>query len=294
MKAKTALFALALAASAPAGALAQAPPQQPQTTAKAAAPMDLTGQWVAIVTEDWRWRMITPPKGDFASLPLNPAGRAAAGAWNLDADNAAGPAAQCKAYGVGGIVRIPGRMRISWADDATLKVDYDAGQQSRLFKFINQRPGALLPALSQRAPPQGPATLQGETRAQWFRQPQIRGLGAPPPQAPGGSLRAYTVNHTDGYLRKNGVPYSADATITEHWNILKGPDKADWLVITTIIDDPRYLQVPFITSTNFKRETDTSKWNPQPCRTPAPLEAPVPPPRQPGAAPAAPAPAPAR
>lgn len=288
MKVEAVLFALGLAVSAPAGALAQAPPQPPPppTTARASAPMELTGQWVAIVSEDWRWRMVTPPKGDYASLPLNPAGRAAADAWNLDADNATGPAGQCKAFGVGGIARIPGRMRINWADDSTLKVEYDAGQQVRTFKFINQRPGPLLPALSQRTPSQVAPSLQGETRAQWFRQPQIRGLGRPPPQPPGGSLRTFTVNHSGGYLRKNGVPYSPDALISEHWNLFKGPDNGDWLVIITVIEDPRYLNQPFITSTNFKRETETSKWNPQPCRTPAPMEAPVPPPRQ-AAAPAA-------
>lgn len=294
MKFTTVLFALTLAAGLPAGAVAQNPPQPPPTTARASAPIDLTGQWVAIITEDWRWRMITPPKGDYASLPLNAAGRAAADAWNLDADNAAGPAAQCKAFGVGGITRIPGRMRISWTDDATLKVEYDAGQQVRTFRFINQRPGGLLPALSQRSTSQAPPSLLGETRAQWFKQPQIRGLGPPPPQGPGGSLRTFTANHSGGYLRKNGVPYSPDALISEHWNLLRGPDNGDWLVITTIIEDPRYLTQPFITSTNFKRDTDPSKWNPQPCRTPAPLEAPAPQPRRPAGGPAAPPPAPAR
>lgn len=267
LNAKTALFALALAASSPAATLAADAP--PPTTARASAPIDLTGQWVSMVTEDWRWRMATPPHGDYMSVPLNPAGRAAADTWDLAADNAAGPAAQCKAFGVGGITRMPGRMRLAWADDATLKVDYDAGQQTRTLKFVNQRPGQLLPALSQRTPPQGERTLQGETRAQWFKQPQYRGNNVFTPSE-GGALQTFTLNHSGGYLRKNGVPYSADAVITERWHVFKGLQNDEWLTITTIVEDPRYLTMPFITSTSFKKEEDKSKWNPQPCRTAEP------------------------
>ena len=289
MNAKTALFALALAASFPAASLAAEGPPPPTTTARASAPIDLTGQWVSVVTEDWRWRMVTPPKGDYASLPLNVAGRAAADAWNLAADNAAGPAAQCRAFGVGGITRIPGRMRIAWADDATLRVEYDAGQQTRTLRFINQRPTPLLLALSQRTPPQGDRTLQGETRAQWFKQPQFRGNNLLTPSE-GGALQTFTLNHTGGYLRKNGVPYSPDALVTERWHVFKGMQNDEWLVITTIVEDPRYLNMPFLTSTTFKKETDTSKWSPQPCRTAEPLAKPVAPRPAAGApAPAAPA-----
>ena len=102
-------------------------------TARSAAPVDLTGQWVSVVTEDWRWRMVTPPKGDYASVPLNPEGRKAADAWDLSADNAAGN--QCRAFGAAGLMRMPTRVRISWQDDNTLKLESDAGQQTRLFRF---------------------------------------------------------------------------------------------------------------------------------------------------------------
>src|SRR5262245_50239696 len=102
------------------GAGASAAPR----TGRQLAPVDLTGTWVAVVTEDWRWRMVTPPKGDVASIPVNGEGRKAALAWNLDADTAGGN--QCKAYGAGGIMRQPGRLRISWQDDQTLKLEFDA------------------------------------------------------------------------------------------------------------------------------------------------------------------------
>ena len=88
-------------------------------TPRSSAPVDLTGYWVAVVNEDWRHRMATPRKGDFESLPLNAEGRRVANEWDLAADNAAG--LQCKAFGVGGLMRQPGRLHITWADDDTLQ-----------------------------------------------------------------------------------------------------------------------------------------------------------------------------
>src|SRR4029079_10069346 len=127
-------------------------PQVPQT-GRGLAPVDITGTWVSIVTEDWRWRMVTPPKGDVASIPVNAEGRKAALAWSLDADNAAGN--QCKAYGVGGLMRQPGRLRISWQDDQTLKFEFDTGTQTRLLSFD-----------SAKRPP-AERSLQGFSAAQW-------------------------------------------------------------------------------------------------------------------------------
>jgi hypothetical protein len=69
-----------------------------------------------------------------------------------------------------------------------------------------------------------------------------------------------------GWLRRNGVPYSENAVITEHFTRFTHPEAGDWFVVTTIVDDPRYLAQPFITSSNFKKEPDGSKWNPTPCR----------------------------
>ena len=163
--------------------------------AKAAAPIDLTGTWVSIVSEDWRWRMITPPKGDYASIPLNPAARKLADTWDPAKDEAAGE--QCKAYGPPGVMRLPGRFRISWQDDNTLKVETDAGTQTRLLQFGAGKP------------PTGPATLQGHSLAQ-FELPRTRD-----PKVQAGSLRVVTNRMRPGYLRKNGVPYSADAVLTE-------------------------------------------------------------------------------
>lgn len=247
----------------------------PPANAQVGAPVDLTGQWVSVISEDWRWRMITPPKGDYASMPLNPAGKAAADKWDLAADNAAGPSAQCRVYGVGGILRVPGRIRTSWADPNTFKMETDAGQQTRLFRFVGSAPGGVMTALTRIDPPPATRTLQGETKAQWFKQPQSRGLGFGGGPGAGGALRAITRYSTGGYLRKNGVPYSQDAVITEQINYHKESDNSEWLTITHIVDDPANLTMPFITSTSFKKETDLSKWSPTPCMTDVPLAPPV-------------------
>jgi hypothetical protein len=260
----------AAAAPAPGGPPGRPPPP---ANARAGAPADLTGQWVSVVTEDWRWRMITPPKGDYASVPLNAEGRKVADGWNLAADNAAGQ--QCRAFGVGGVTRMPGRLRISWQDDNTLKIETDAGQQTRLLRFVQPAPGDLAVALQRPWAPAGEPSWQGETKAQWFKQVQRRGLGFGGAPGPGGALRAVTRNMRPGYLRKNGVPYSEEAIITEQYNLHREENGDTWITITTIVDDPKYLSTPFITSTSFKKETDLSKWNPTPCQTEEPLEKPV-------------------
>src|ERR1700748_2897663 len=103
------------------------PPPAPLTP-KANAPEDITGYWVSIVTEDWRFRMVTPAKGDYASLPLNPEGRKVADAWDPAKDEAAGE--QCKSYGAPGLMRVPGRVHITWQDDEAVKIENDGGNET--------------------------------------------------------------------------------------------------------------------------------------------------------------------
>ena len=178
-------------------------------------------------------------------------------------------------------------MHITWADDDTLKVEFDAGTQTRLLEFgAAQAPG-------------GEPTWQGFSRAEWQRPPggdanpvraQIgnstgpiapggggRGQrGGPAPSAAlteGGALKVSTTDFRAGYLRKNGVPYSEAAKITEYFHRLPDTGSGDWLLVLTTVEDPRYLNDAFLTSTHFKREPNGSKWNPTECRT-----APPPPP----------------
>lgn len=253
MSGKQLLFVLLLA-----GAIrAQRPPTQMPKSGKAAAPVDLTGNWVSVVTEDWRWRMVTPLKGDAASVPINGEGRKIVDAWDPAKDEAAG--LQCKAYGAAAIMRVPGRLRISWQDENTLKVETDAGTQTRLFHFGGMPPPGAAPS------------WQGYSTARW--EPGV----APPPAGVGPlglsqrqgtrsrSLEVVTTQLRPGYLRKNGVPYSDRTTVTEYYDRFTEPNGDDWFTVTTIVTDPAYLAIPFVTSTDFKKEPDGARWNPTPC-----------------------------
>ena len=68
---------------------ASAGQRRPAVTPKAGALLDLSGYWVSIVDEEWRWRMMTPPKGDYSFVPLNAEGRRVADAWDPAKDEAA-------------------------------------------------------------------------------------------------------------------------------------------------------------------------------------------------------------
>ncbi len=225
---------------------------QTRLTGKAAAVIDITGNWVSIIDEDWRWRMMTPPKGDFTSVPLNAEGKAIGNAWDPAKDEAAGE--QCRAYGAAGLMRLPTRIRIQWAGEQTLQLDTDAGRQTRLFHFDG---------------PKGSApSWQGDSVATWQKQGQSRGFAPPfdgPAPGKGGALRVITTRMRPGYLRKNGVPYSADAVLTEFFDRVD-VEGTPFLILTTVVDDPEYLTETFITSEQFKWEKDGSKWDPQPCK----------------------------
>jgi len=283
-----ALVAL-LAADVSAGQRGAQPPAQPQQprTAKTAAPIDLTGYWVSVVTEDWRWRMLTPSKGDYASVPLNQEARKIGDTWDLAKDEASGNA--CKPFGVGNIMRMPGRVHITWQDDSTLKLEFDAGTQTRLLRFDATPP----PAGAER-------TWQGYSVAEWEvagQQLELDRNGIPTGAgagagagggggrggrgarggagggAPrGGSLKVETTKMREGYLRKNGVPYSDAAVVSEYFDRLGPEPNGDViLIVRTVVDDPKYLTQPFITSTHFKLEPNGSKWNPTPCKIDPPI-----------------------
>jgi hypothetical protein len=249
-------MALSLAFFAVEPALAQqrgAAPPQPPPTPQAAAPIDLTGYWVSVVTEDWRWRMVTPPKGDFASVPLNPAGQKVANAWDPATDGS------CLAYGAAGLMRIPTRLHITWEGDSALKIETDAGQQTRRFVFDKNTPA--------------PATksAQGYSVAEWEivgggRGGRGGGAAGGPPAPRFGNLKVTTTSLAAGWLRKNGVPYSENTTLTEYYDRFAAPNGDEWLVVNTIVSDPMYLTQDFVTSTHFKKEPNATKWAPAACK----------------------------
>ncbi len=239
--------ALVLAIVALAGAMPHAQGRgrgQPPATPRAAAPFDLTGYWAAVVTRDWRFRMVLPPKGDYAGVPLNAAARKVADAWDPARDESAGE--QCRSYGAANIMRVPGRLHITWQDDQTMKIEIGAGTQTRVFSFA--------------ARPAAGSTWQGTSAAQWEVIPGLRG------QAPlTGSLKVVTTGLRPGYLRKNGVPYGAKTTLTEYFDRITQPNGDAHLIITSTIEDPEYLTQPYLYSTHFKRQADATGWAPRPC-----------------------------
>jgi len=219
---------------------AQGPAGGQSRTAKAAAPIDLNGYWVAVITQDWRWRMVTPGKGDYAGVPITADAKRVADAWDPAKDEAAGD--QCKAYGAPSILRQPEHLHITWQDDQTLKLDTDTGTQTRLFHFGNWKA------------PAGPPTLQGDSVASWENQ-GVR------------SLKVETSHLKAGYLRKNGVPYSANAALTEYYDVLKEANGDTMLVVTIATTDPQYLREPFIVTSHFKKQANDAGWTPSACTT---------------------------
>jgi hypothetical protein len=231
------------------------PPPDPNEAPRERASVDLTGVWVAPVMEDWRWRMVTPLRGDAASIPMLPSAREEIESWDPAADDAAGMA--CKGYGAAAIMRHPGRIRISWEDDTTLMIEKDYGQQTRRLHFD--------------PPAAGAPSRQGHSVARWEggTPPPAQGIGflgtGPRRAAASKTLIVETTNLLPGYLRKNGIPHSGDAKMTEYFDTFTSVDGTQWFTITTIIDDPEYLAIPFVTTTDYKREDDDSGWDPEPC-----------------------------
>jgi hypothetical protein len=228
-------------------------------SARARASFDPAGVWVSVVTEDWRWRMTTPPRGDVLGIPVNAAGQKLAESWDYAKDMAAGN--QCKAYSAAAVMRMPTRLRIGWQDDNTLRMETDAGQQIKLLHFDK----------SSRV--EGPPTLQGHSVAEWvdvFQPGRGGGRGAAPAYGTG-AIRVVTTNLRDGYLRKNGIPHSPNAVVTEYFDRIPGPDNAQWLIVKTTVEDPTYLAQPYLTSAHFQREPDASRWRPTPCEVDPPL-----------------------
>lgn len=216
----------------------------PPATPRTQAPIDLTGTWVSVVTEDWMFRMVTPPKGEYLGVPLNAAARRIADAWDPAADEASGNA--CKWYGAASIMRVPGRIRVSWENDTALKIETEAGTQTRSLRF-----GA--------ATTEAAASWQGSSTASWELAAAVAG------QPRRGNLKTITTRLRPGYLRKNGVPYSENAVITEYWDSYTADNGDVWLVVTVKVDDPTYLTTPFVTSSHFKKLPANAPFAPEPC-----------------------------
>jgi hypothetical protein len=217
----------------------------PAAAPREAAAIDLTGYWVSVITEDWKYRMVTPKKGVFDALTLNPAARKIGEAWDPAKDEAAGE--QCKGYGAVGVMRLPTRLHITWQDANTLRVDTDAGTQTRVFQF--GRPPAAA----------GEPSWQGYSVAEW----EYAGGGGGAART--GSLKVVTTNLRPGYIRKNGAPYSDRTVLTEHFDVNTLPNGDQLMTVTTRVEDPQYFARPHISTLDFKKLPTAAGWNPTPC-----------------------------
>jgi len=308
MKLRVVLGSAALAgalAIVPAGFAAQgrgqgAPPGQPQGRGQGAAPpaqlqtgqqaalIDLTGYWVSVVDEDWRFRMMTPPKGDYAQVPLNAAGRRIAD--QFDPSQYGGAKYQtsqiidCRAYGGAGLMHMPTRLHITWDSPEVLKIETDWGVQTRRLHFTPGKPfGDVDQALrnGELGGSHGAASTQGYSVAVWeqpFRFNQsffqrnapARGGGLGNNRTgegqEGGNLGVVTTDLSPGWLRRNGVPYSSRTRLVEHFMTFQDPTGKDWFTVTTEVVDPEYLNTAFYISSEFQKEPDGSKWAPHPCK----------------------------
>lgn len=228
----------------PANAQFGAPPPAPKGPPAWAA--QLPGYWASMITEDWRLRMVTPPKQEYAGIPLNVAAAKIADAWDPAKDEAAG--LQCKGYGAAIIMLRPETLHISAPDEHTLQIQIDAGMQTRLFHFGGTVPVDFKPS------------WQGYSVAQWVPR---RSDGRYASNAR--YLRVTTTNMLPGYLRQNGVPYSANAVLSEVYDLMPVSDQENYLIVTTTVTDPIYLDTPFIMSAIFQKQADGKYWDPQPC-----------------------------
>lgn len=228
-------------------------------SAKEGAPFDPTGYWVSIVTEDWRVRMATPQVGDHVGIPLTKDAAAKADSWHPqdDIDNGL----ECKAFGIGRIMREPTRLHITWDGDNTLDIDTDAGKQHRALHFGKDR----------NADP-GEPSWQGFSQAEWLYAPGgANGVGfGQQPNHDYGTLHVVTHNVLPGYLRKNGVPYSDQTVVTEYIDYITNPDGTEFLIVKTHVWDPVNLTEPYITSSNFRRQKNKDGWKPRDCHIEVP------------------------
>lgn len=212
-----------------AGSLLFAAPAFPQ--------IDLSGEWNPVFHEDQPERIPGPEIGDYLGLPITDAARLRAEAW--DADILTLPEHQCKPHPSDYGPRGPANLRI-WKE-----VDRETQQIIAWRTHISwQAPERTIWMDGRPHPPDwAPHTWQGFSTGQW-----------------NGDILTVTTTHLKaGWIRRNGVPRSERATLTEHW-IRHG----DQLTLVSIVHDPVYLTEPFIRTTDFVLDL-RQRIEPYPC-----------------------------
>jgi hypothetical protein len=194
-------------------------------TTPALAQMDLVGEWAPQFHEDNPERLAGPDIGDFAGLPINDAARMMADAWNADILSL--PEHQCKPHPADYSPRGPAQLQI-WKD-----VDPASRQVIAFRTHIQwQAPERWIYMDGRPHPDEFAAhTWQGFSTGEWVGQ----------------VLKVTTTHLKKGWIRRNGIPRSDKAELTEYfWR------HGDFLTWTVIINDPIYLTEPFVRSSDFR------------------------------------------
>jgi hypothetical protein len=186
--------------------------------------IDFSGEWAPRFYEDQPERVPGPELGDYLGLPINAAARMRADTW--DASLLTLPEWQCRPHGADYIWRGPSNLTITKeVDPVTREITAFHAVWLRSVDrpvYLDNRP---------HPPEYANHTWAGFTTAKWD-----------------GDMLTTDVTHMkEGYIRRNGVPRSDIATLTEHWI-----RHEDFLTVVTIVTDPVYLTEPFIRSTDYQ------------------------------------------
>jgi len=193
-------------------------------SAPAFAQVDFTGEWAPRFYEDQPERVAGPELGDYLGLPITDPARMRADTWNAAIQTL--PEWQCRPHSADYIWRGPSNLHI-WkeVDPVTREITAFHAEWLRSVDNVYYLDGRPHPS------PNAAHTWAGFATAKWE-----------------GNMLTVTVTHLkEGYVRRNGVPRSDLATVTEHW-IRHG----NWLTVVTIVNDPVYLSEPFIRSTDYE------------------------------------------
>ena len=186
---------------------------------------DLSGEWTALYHEDQPHRIPGPDLGDYTGMPINDAGRLKADSWDASIlslrEHQAKP--HPSTYSLRGPANIRMRKEIDPATQETIGYELFGtfGQATRMI-WLDGRP---------HPPAHAAHTWAGFSTGRWD----------------GDALTVFTTHVKAGWLQRNGVAHSDRATMTERF-IRHG----DVLTVVSIVDDPIYLEEPFIRTTNWR------------------------------------------
>ena len=187
--------------------------------------LDISGEWAGLFQEEQPERVAGPELGDYTGLPINDAARLHADTWS--ASRLTLPEEQCMPHPATYALRGPMNIRI-WKEVDPITQDVIAIRTHGSWMapertwYLDNRP---------HPPAYAAHTWQGFTTARYEF----------------GGITTLTTHLKEGWVRRNGVHHSDEATMVEHWF-----RHGEYLTVMTIVTDPVYLTEPMVKSTNFR------------------------------------------